>query len=494
VDHLHRTQALTAALRHLKWLVLDEADRLLDMGLGSQVEQIVERIRAAGCVEFRSVLVSATVTQQVEQLAQEIVQGGSWVYITGGANANLKGEEEELADATPRQLTQLHVTVSAKLRLTALVAFLVQRVYRQERTVVFFSTCAAVDFYHALFQAMESIVPHEGETKSDEGTTKRGIFGSHCPVYKLHGNVPHGERELVLRQFMKNKGGNKHGSILLATDVAARGLNLPAVDWIVQFDVPGEISDYVHRAGRVARAGKAGYSLLFMLPSERDFLYVLKQRGVQNMSALSLTGILNEAAEVCKKLTECGVQRSGGGLKDGNKASSRSGEAFCSELQRRLEECVSQDDEGGNKKRKNRKEVARTGSLLDLGRNAFLAYIRGYPTKEKAVRHIFCAKALHLGHVARSFALKEPPKKLARNSARSRLDKSESDVPKRKAAMSFDVATAGQAQTKSRPSKRPKNYAIDGFHGSSEGSPQKQAKNLLLANATKLQMNGLDSL
>lgn len=533
LDHLARTESLLLALKgQLQWLVLDEADRLLDMGLGDQVQQILQRIRAnqsgSGVkgITWRSVLVSATVTEQVQTLAKETLIGGNnqWVIITGENNKHKEDDEDEssfspakvgssceLANSTPRQLIQLHMTVSAKLRLTALVAFLADRCVKGEKSVVFVSTCAAVDYYHALWQSMDCILSDadDNNNKNDKVDPVKGIFGSKCPIFKLHGSIPHGERQLVLRKFMKDEdtpgGGQKRGSVLLATDVAARGLNLPSVDWIVQYDSPGDVSDYVHRAGRVARAGRAGHSLLFLLPSERDFLTVLKHKGVKTMSAISLASTLNTAAAICTSLTDQGGVRSGGGLGHG-KANSRSGEAFSSELQHRLEDCVIQDDIRAKASAKQMKEKRKSGGggkreevsgeLLELARRAFLSYMRAYPTKEKLIRHIFAAKALHLGHVARSFALKEPPKRLGANKKQTTDKSDNTDGPKKKQALAFDLE---ENEVGGNPTKRIKigHRGVESNNErSSEGSFNNsgKARSLLMANAIKLQNNGLDSL
>jgi len=543
LDHLTRTESLLMSLKgRLDWLVLDEADRLLDMGLGAQVQQIVQRIRAnqpgsgRNGVTWRSVLVSATVTPSVERLAKETLGGdGSWVWVTGkaissseaddrGSNGgslaaavddkNDENEKVSFAESTPRQLSQLHMTVSAKLRLPALVAFLVQRVKKGERTVVFLSTCASVDYYHALFQAMDSIVPSKGSQDSGaSSSSSAGVFGSRCSIYKLHGSIPHGERQQTLKRFIKVKSSKsgleqkKNAAILFATDVAARGLNLPDVDWTVQYDPPSEVSDYVHRVGRVARAGKAGHSLLFLLPSERQFLDILKKHGVKQVSALSLTATLNVAASICSVLTEEGARRSGGGFGSSTQggsrgvlASSRSGEAFATEVQRRLEDCVTADDAKARTtaKEKNRKQYYRqrtrggddedTGALIQLARLAFVSHIRAYPTKEKLVRQVFCAKSLHLGHVARSFALKEPPKKLAKNrsNAHGMLENANSKR-KRNTAMSFkplDGDEDGDGVVEDK--------VIDRYPPEKR---QKGAKALLMANAAKLeQMIGVDGM
>ena len=78
---------------------------------------------------------------------------------------------------------------------------------------------------------------------------------------------------------------------MICTDVAARGLDLPTVDWIVQYDPPAETADYVHRVGRTARKGERGHSLLFLLPREVDYLGVLEARGLRP-KPLSLEGVL----------------------------------------------------------------------------------------------------------------------------------------------------------------------------------------------------------
>lgn len=420
LDHLKTTVSLQQSLTQLEFLVLDEADRLLDMGLGDQIQQIVQLLPTKA---WSSLLVSATLTDSIRELAQKTLKKSEWTTVQDTTSS--------LTISTPRQLLQYHIVVSAKWRFATLISFLIQ--HRTKKLVVFMSTCASVDFTHSIFHAMESIL------NSDDTKSTTGLFGGTTPVHKLHGNLPQAERQQVLKSL-----GSRSSGILLATDVAARGLDLPKLDWIIQYDPPSELSDYVHRAGRVARAGGAGHCLLFLLPSEKGFLDVLKTRSVPNNTALSLTSTLNAAAKICEGMTSKGVTRSGGGLQSG----SRLGEAFATELQSQLEECVAKAD--SNQKKQKESE------LTVLARNAFLSFIRAYPVKEKALRSLFSAKALHLGHIARSFALKEAPKKLGKKG----------DEPK---------------------SKKPKHAPPDVVHTGKNRA-------LLMANATKLQYNGIDSL
>jgi ATP-dependent RNA helicase DDX31/DBP7 len=519
LDHLNKTESLLMSLKgKLEWLVLDEADRLLDMGLGDQVKQIVQQIRANDASNdswWRSVLVSATVTASVKALAKERMLCGNkpWVWVKGGsspeekgASSNTKpgkdsikdaaaqnddGNNPSYTDSTPRQLAQQHLTVSAKMRLSTLLAFLVQRVQKEERTVVFMGTCASVDYHYKLLAAMEPIFDSDSD---DDGAS--GIFGTKGSIFKLHGSVPHSERTQVLKKFATSKN-----AVLFATDVAARGLNLHGVDWAVQYDPPCEISDYVHRVGRVARAGKAGHSLLMLLPSERSFLDILETRGIANMAALSLSTTLNQAATSCKELANAGKKHVGA-KENSQLTGSRLGEAFSAELQSRLEDCVATEDERAKAKwketpkRKRSAIMKEEGELMELARDAYISFIRAYSTKEKCVRHIFSARALHLGHVARSFALKEPPKALA-HKHRQKGDKggppTEFEEKPSKFNFQRDEETGdGPAAKKQKQHKKKSTTPVT--ESAKESARLKKAKSLLLDNAAKIQNNGLDAM
>lgn len=489
LDHLQTTVALQTAVRQMQWLVLDEVDRLFDMGLSPQLKQAIELLRQFGGKNgWRSTLVSATVPPEVKETVQELPSSNNkkgktkWAWIQGGSGD--KTDDESGGRSLPKQLVQYHLLVSAKLRLSALIAFLADRVHSKERTVVFLSTCASVDYYHELFHKMDCIL--KGDSSSS------GIFGSACTVDRLHGNVPHAQRQSVLQSFTKPKSAtNQQARILLATDVAARGLNLHT-DWTVQYDPPCEIADYIHRAGRVARAGQIGQSLLFLLPSEKSLLGILqlKQQSEKPIPPISLTSTLQEAAKLCPDLTHAGLQRNGmssrvASTKDtssdsASRSGSRQGEGFCSELQYRLEECVIEQSKTqdsfsvGEKKKKKAKKDAPT-TLLDMARAAFLSHMRAYPTKEKLVRHIFGARALHLGHIAKSFALREPPKTLVKNS------RGAAGPPNNKKKRSANLAFEGG---------RKNTESDDEFASNGRNSAKKRA--LLMANAAKLQMGGVD--
>ena len=570
LDHLHKTQSLALSLKgKLKWLVLDEADRLLDMGLGDQIRQITQWIWSnEACAShqqpwWRSVLVSATVTPAVQALAKEKILCGNqeWIWVksekrSGNTAQNAKadirdetvatGDSEGFANSTPGQLVQFQVTVTAKLRLSTLVAFLAQRISKGERTVVFMATCASVDFHYQLFNALEESL-WDDDTKKDQDSDDItaatddpiGLFGQKARVFKLHGSVPHAKRSQTMKEFSADSSKSKsHGAdILLTTDVSARGLNLKGVDWAVQYDPPCEIADYVHRVGRVARAGKAGHSLLFMLPSERKYLEVLRTKGINTLIPLSLSSILNQASAVCEEWTQEGSLQQGGDRRAGATKNSkqsgfvrsaRSGEHFAAEVQRRLEDCIVQDDvetqkafkESASKVKQRKRKVTNSskdgrkeGLLLSMARDAFLSFLRAYSTKKEAiVRSIFSSRALHFGHIARSFALKEPPKSLVskhiskRQQQQGEAKDEKANLPRslqfgKKRVERDDIDEAGgkddgsddidtyfindNNETEFRSKKRRK---------ISKNGKTTSAKTLLLDNATKMQNNLMDAM
>jgi ATP-dependent RNA helicase DDX18/HAS1 len=118
--------------------------------------------------------------------------------------------------------------------------------------IVFFSSCNSVKYHSELLNYID------------------------LPVLDLHGDQKQNKRTATFFDFCSAQTG-----VLLCTDVAARGLDIPDVDWIVQFDPPDEPKAYIHRVGRTARAGGRGRALLFLLPQELAFLKYLKQAKVR---------------------------------------------------------------------------------------------------------------------------------------------------------------------------------------------------------------------
>lgn len=232
LDHLQNTQGFV--FKNVKALVIDEADRILEVGFEDEMRQIVKILPKD---ERQTMLFSATQTTKVEDLARISLRAGP-LYI------NVDTEEKH---STVDGLEQGYVICDADMRFRLLFTFLKR--HPQKKIIVFFSSCNCVDYYSELLNYID------------------------LPVLGLHGKQKQQKRTNTFFEFCNAKQGT-----LICTDVAARGLDIPAVDWIIQFDPPDDPRDYIHRVGRTARGANAkGKSLMFLQPSEVGFLNHLKE-------------------------------------------------------------------------------------------------------------------------------------------------------------------------------------------------------------------------
>ncbi|KAJ1950360.1 ATP-dependent RNA helicase [Linderina macrospora] len=234
LDHLQNTKGFI--FKNLKTLVIDEADRILENGFEDEMKAIVKILPKE---ERQSMLFSATQTTKVEDLARISLNKRPF-YI----NVD-EGKEK----ATAEGLEQGYVMCESDKRFLLLFTFLKRNL--KKKVIVFFSSCNSVKYHAELLNYID------------------------VPVLDLHGKQKQQKRTNTFFEFI-----NADKGILLCTDVAARGLDIPAVDWIIQYDPPDDPRDYIHRVGRTARAGGKGKSLMFLLPSELGFLRYLKQAKV----------------------------------------------------------------------------------------------------------------------------------------------------------------------------------------------------------------------
>jgi superfamily II DNA/RNA helicase len=197
------------------------------------------------------------------------------------------------------------------------------------------------------------------------------------PVLILHGDMGQADRMKCFYSFNHSKGG-----ILVTTDVAARGLDFPDVGWIVQYDAPGDTSDYVHRVGRTARIDHDGDALLFLHSHELQYTQMLSERGVV-LNALSLQAVTSAFTPVRARASDDVDIR-------------------VRLLQFQVDDMVASD------------QVAKK-----LASAAFASVVRAYATHSKDCRHIFSVHKLHQGHLASSFGLSETPNVLAAQGQRS---------------------------------------------------------------------------
>ncbi|KAK6514261.1 ATP-dependent RNA helicase [Arthrobotrys conoides] len=235
LDHLQNTQGFV--FKNLKALVIDEADRILEVGFEDEMRQIIKILPKEN---RQSMLFSATQTTKVEDLARISLRPGP-LYI------NVDHRKEH---STVEGLEQGYVICEADKRFLLLFSFLKRNL--KKKVIVFFSSCNSVKYYAELLNYID------------------------LPVLDLHGNQKQQKRTNTFFEFCNAKQGT-----LIATNVASRGLDIPAVDWIVQFDPPDDSTEYIHRVGRTARGvnGK-GRSLMFLLPTEVGFLKILKEKRI----------------------------------------------------------------------------------------------------------------------------------------------------------------------------------------------------------------------
>ncbi|CAL8256040.1 unnamed protein product [Merluccius merluccius] len=222
----HMDETATFHVSDLHVLVLDEADRILDMGFADTLNAIVENLPRSR----QTLLFSATQTKSVKDLARLSLKDPEYVWV-----------HERAMFSTPATLEQNFVVCELHQKVDVLFSFV--RSHLQKKVIVFFACCKEVQY---LFRAFCRLRP---------GT----------PVLALHGKQQQMKRMEVYKDFV-----GKKSAVLFATDIAARGLDFPAVNWVLQFDCPEDADTYIHRVGRTARYKEGGEALLVLLPSEEE--------------------------------------------------------------------------------------------------------------------------------------------------------------------------------------------------------------------------------
>ncbi|XP_060909970.1 ATP-dependent RNA helicase DDX18 isoform X2 [Labrus mixtus] len=234
LDHLQNTPGFM--YKNLQCLIIDEADRILEVGFEEELKQIIKLLPK----KRQTMLFSATQTRKVEDLARISLKKEP-LYV---------GVDDNKDNATVDGLEQGYVVCPSEKRFLLLFTFLKKN--RKKKLMVFFSTCMSVKFHYELLNYID------------------------LPVLAIHGKQKQTKRTTTFFQFC-----NADSGILLCTDVAARGLDIPEVDWIVQYDPPDDPKEYIHRVGRTARGiNGRGHALLILRPEELGFLRFLKQAKV----------------------------------------------------------------------------------------------------------------------------------------------------------------------------------------------------------------------
>ncbi|KAL1644682.1 ATP-dependent RNA helicase dbp4 [Diplodia intermedia] len=222
----HLSQTVGFNVDNLQMLVLDEADRILDMGFQRDLDAIIDYLPK----QRQTLLFSATQTKKVSDLARLSLKDPKYISV-----------HEAAETATPKSLQQNYVVTPLSEKLDTLWSFI--QASKKSKIIVFLSSGKQVRFVYEGFRHMQPGIP------------------------LLH---LHGRQKQTARLDITNKFSAAKSSCLFATDVAARGLDFPAVDWVVQVDCPEDADTYIHRVGRTARYEREGRAVLFLDPSEEE--------------------------------------------------------------------------------------------------------------------------------------------------------------------------------------------------------------------------------
>ncbi|KAL2691805.1 ATP-dependent RNA helicase dbp7 [[Neocosmospora] mangrovei] len=397
-DHIDNTKALD--LGTVRWLILDEGDRLMDLGFEDDLKKTIAALRKvdvsdklANGTPLKSlpdrrvtVLCSATMKMNVQKLGEMSLADATFL-----AAKKEEGEVdmEKTAMTAPAQLHQYYSIVPAKLRLVTLISYLKSTFSRRGKTmkaIIFISCADSVDFHYEMLRDpnnAEAPVASSKEAESISKTVAKAAYitspaSPEVVLHRMHGSLSQPVRTATLRSF----SACKSPSLLITTDVSSRGLDIPSVDLVIEYDPAFSFADHIHRVGRTARAGRPGDALLFLLPgTEEGYIELLKSSTPptpQSYDTILQKGMMTKLefpVETSAKPDD--------GTSYHDKAES---------LQLHIEQRLLEDTK-----------------RLELARNGFKSHIRAYATHTKEERKHFDISELHLGHTAKSYGLREAP-------------------------------------------------------------------------------------
>ncbi|KAF9371192.1 ATP-dependent rRNA helicase spb4 [Podila verticillata] len=346
-------------VKELEVLVLDEADRLLDMGFAVSLNKIMSLLPK----QRRTGLFSATMTDGLSELVRAGLRNPVRVVVKVEDLVGGGGQR------TPASLHIGYILCSTSQKLLLLTHLLRQEA-ANKKTIVYFATCASVDYFYKLLSRLPQLAGFA--------------------IHSLHGKMETKKRSLTFKSFTNIPAGSP--GILLCTDVASRGLDIPDVDFVVQVDPPQDPKAFTHRCGRAGRAGREGKAIVFLVKGkEETYIDFLKVRKVP----IHKWG-WNGGAEIIEDMQE----------DDDEDMTAEEAEAA---LTAKIVKEEGEDDVENAEFLKGVQKIVMTDrDLHDKGTMAYVSFIRSYSKHEASF--IFRSRDLDLGALARGYGLLRLPK------------------------------------------------------------------------------------
>ena len=345
--------------KELEVLVMDEADRLLDMGFSQQLSSIIAQLPK----QRRTGLFSATMTDAISELVRAGLRNPVRIVVKVQDLAHSNQQQR-----TPSTLHINYIVCDADQKLLQLVRLVENELGKQEETaarkfIVYVATCACVDYFYKLLSK---------------------LLKERLQVFSLHGQMDTKRRTATYTSFTQLPVAAP--AILLCTDVASRGLDIPDVDYVVQVDPPQDPKAFAHRAGRAARAGRQGRATVFLCRGREevyvDFLKLRKVPMVRGQYRLAdNTTVDNQHTEVDDETSEEKV----------------------------VSERVESDNDSVDAFVKSLRDIVKVDrDMYDRGMKAFVSWVRSYSKHEAS--YIFRIKDQDLGRAAMGYGLLKLPK------------------------------------------------------------------------------------
>lgn len=494
-DHLDNTKVLNVCT--VRWLVLDEGDRMMEMGFEEDIRTIVGKIRIdklavkneEGLILDQAlpkrrvtVLCSATMKMNVQKLGEISLEDAIHIH---ASKADMEKDAEagsnESAFSAPAQLKQSCLIVPAKLRLVTLVALLKSTFARKGsvmKAIIFISCADSVDFHYEILKDTAPIGKQPlGDSQTDtkpnphiETTVSPAAYitspaNTRVMLHKLHGSLAQPVRSATLKAYTECKDP----AVLITTDISSRGLDVPAVDLVIEYDPAFAVPDHVHRIGRTARAGRSGKAVLFLMPGPEEGYRNLLSSDPKLVPMESYESVLQKGLASTVSLP---ADSKAPETTERQTWTSRA-EALQLHLEQRLlanpDAAGNEEADGknkfakGNTKNSKRPPEKKDNPLLISARQAFRSHIRAYATHVKEERKYFNMEELHLGHMAKAYGLREAPGGIGSGISRRRHK-------------AIPAASAGKKSTDASSSggKGGSKFDDDDFGGGDDGEAQKR--------------------